>query len=111
MRRAMTEMDRRRAKQGVYNEAHGITPTTVVRAVRDTVGEVYAERDYVELAAAGDALDEDGRSLKERRADLEQQMYAAAKDLRFEDAGKLRDALRRVEKQLLKTGGENAPPE
>ncbi len=103
MRRALSEMTRRRSKQRAFNEEHGITPTTVVRGVRDTVGEVYAERDYVELAEGEDDY-LDGRPPAEQRADLERKMLAAAKELRFEDAAKLRDAIRRLDKRLLRTG-------
>jgi excinuclease ABC subunit B len=112
MARALREMERRRDKQEAFNEAHGITPTTVVRGVRETVGEVYAERDYVELAEVGDAAGDDLRPLAERRAALEKQMLAAAKELRFEDAAKLRDAIRRLERRVLVTGaGEEGAPD
>jgi excinuclease ABC subunit B len=111
MRRAMDEMDRRRVKQTAWNSEHGITPTTVKREVRDTVGEVYAERDYVELADATGGLDAEGRSLQEQRKAIEEEMFEAAKDLRFEDAGRLRDQLKRIEKQILRTGDGAAPPE
>ncbi len=109
MDRALTEMERRRAKQSAFNEEHDITPTTVKRGVRDTVAESYAERDYVELATAED--DTTDEPLHLMRARLEREMLAAAKELRFEDAAKLRDMLRRTEKKLLRTGegNEEAP--
>ena len=109
MDRALTEMERRRVKQNAFNAEHGITPTTVTRGVRDTVAEAYAERDYVELATAeADTTDE---PLHLMRARLEREMLAAAKELRFEDAARLRDMLRRTEKTLLRTGegNEEAP--
>lgn len=108
MESALREMARRREIQKAFNEKHGITPRTVRRAVRDTVGQVYADRDYVDLAklaAEGEGLSEDHRSLVERRVDLETEMRKAAKDLRFEDAARLRDEMRRVEALLLR-GGE-----
>jgi len=105
MDRALGEMDRRRVKQRAYNEEHGIVPRTVTRAVRETVGAAYAERDFVELAREGDpVLDDDGLPPAEKRAQLEREMLAAAKDLRFEEAARLRDALRRLERRLLATG-------
>ncbi len=104
MERALSEMRRRRTIQRAFNEKHGITPTTVVRGVRDTVGEVYAERDYVELAEDIEGALEGDEPVHVKRARLEREMYAAAKDLRFEDAAKLRDALRRLERQVLVTG-------
>ncbi len=102
MERALSEMARRRTIQAAWNEEHGIRPTTVVRAVRDTVAESYAERDYVELASSdADPTDE---PLHVVRARLEREMLAAAKELRFEDAARLRDSLRRAEKRALLTG-------
>lgn len=109
MDRALTEMERRRTKQNAFNEEHGITPATVKRGVRDTVAESYAERDYVELATAED--DTTDEPLHVMRARLEREMLAAAKELRFEDAAKLRDMLRRTEKKILHTGdGEESSP-
>jgi excinuclease ABC subunit B len=109
MERALSEMRRRRTKQRAWNEEHGITPTTVTRGVRDTVGEVYAERDYVELADAANQVADGDEPLHVKRARLEREMLAAAKDLRFEDAAKLRDLLRRLERQVLVTGeGDDA---
>jgi len=109
MDRALVEMERRRVKQHAYNVAHDITPTSTKRGVRDTVAESYAERDYVELASAQeDTTDE---PLHLMRARLEREMLAAAKELRFEDAAKLRDMLRRTEKKVLLAGeGKEAPP-
>ena len=102
MDRALVEMERRRVKQHAYNVAHDITPTSTKRGVRDTVAESYAERDYVELASAQD--DTTDEPLHLMRARLEREMLAAAKELRFEDAAKLRDMLRRTEKKVLLAG-------
>ena len=104
IRKALSEMTRRRARQRAYNEEHGVTPRTVTRSVKDTVSDVYAERDYVELAEVEEQADESTRSLIERRKSLESQMLAAAKELRFEDAARLRDQLHRVEKRILLAG-------
>jgi len=104
MERALSEMRRRRTLQRAFNEEHGIIPTTVQRGVRDTVGEVYAERDYVDLAEAVDRGVAGDEPLHVKRARLEREMYAAAKELRFEDAARLRDLLRRLERQVLVTG-------
>ncbi len=104
IRRATGEMTRRRAIQRRHNERHGIVPRTVVRGVRDTVGHVYAERDYVDLTAmadARDALPRSRRDLLERRDELDHAMREAARELRFEEAARLRDDMRRVEALLL----------
>jgi len=101
IRRALAEMDRRRSKQRAWNAEHGITPRSVERAVRDTVGDVYAERDYVDLAGPEE---ETKGSVAEIRRRLEREMLAAARELRFEEAARLRDALRRLEGRMLRTG-------
>ncbi|MBL9089049.1 MAG: excinuclease ABC subunit UvrB [Planctomycetia bacterium] len=105
MKRALAEMERRRKHQRAYNEAHHITPTSVVRGVRATVAEAYAERDYVDLtgldreeADAGS----DRASLERRRADAEKRMREAAKAMKFEDAAKARDEMRRLDAELLR---------
>ncbi|MFM8385331.1 MAG: excinuclease ABC subunit UvrB [Planctomycetia bacterium] len=106
MDRALAEMDRRRVRQLAWNREHGVVPRSVVRAIRDTVGAVYAERDYVDVAGlASPAMAErDPRTLAERRDDLERRMRAAARELKFEDAARLRDELKRVEALILHAG-------
>ncbi len=117
IRRATSEMSRRREIQRRFNEEHGIEPRTVVRAVRDTVGQVYADRDYVDvsaLAAEREALPKSRRGLLDRRTQLEKEMREAAQALRFEDAARLRDEMRRVEALLLRGAEaveEEAPAE
>jgi excinuclease ABC subunit B len=113
MERALSEMDRRRKIQTKHNADHGITPRSVVRGIRDTVGAVYAERDYVDVAGlASPAMGEkDTRPLPERRDDLERRMRAAARELKFEEAAKLRDELKRVEALILHAGETAAKAE
>ncbi len=110
MRRALGEMERRRTTQRAYNLAHGITPQSVVRSIRDTVGEVYADRDYVDLTgldrASAEADARDRGALERRRVEADQAMRKAAKEMRFEDAAKHRDDVRRIELLLLKVGDE-----
>jgi excinuclease ABC subunit B len=101
MERALRETDRRRQKQREYNEAHGITPTTIKRNISDILADV-SQRDAV-LVDTGD--DERphlvGHNLKAYIADLEQRMRKAASDLEFEEAGRLRDEIRRLEADEL----------
>jgi len=115
MRRALAEMDRRRATQTAYNLEHGITPQSVVRSIRDTVGEVYADRDYVDLTgmdrASADADLGDRAALERRRTEADQAMRKAAKEMRFEDAAKHRDDMRRIESLLMKVGEDRTAPE
>ena len=106
MRRALGEMERRRAKQLAWNEAQGITPKTVKRSIRDTVTEVYAERDYVELADVDmgkDGLDKQ-KPLETQRAEAESAMHEAAAALKFEDAARYRDTVKRLDKLILLGG-------
>ena len=107
----MSEMARRREIQREWNVRHGVTPRSVVRAVRDTVAQVYAERDYVEVAAGrGEGRPPRRRPVAGRApGDLERRMREAAKDLRFEEAARLRDEMRRVEALILRAGAARAP--
>jgi len=101
MERALNETNRRREKQVAYNEAHGITPTTIKRNIADILSDV-SQRDGVLV----DTGDDDrphlvGHNLKAYIADLEQRMRKAAADLEFEEAGRLRDEIRRLEADEL----------
>jgi len=109
MRRALDEMDRRRAQQVAWNTEHGVTPASIVRAVRDTVGAVYADRDYVDLTGIDAATGEGDADLGKRRDAAERAMREAAKAMRFEEAAKHRDEMRRIEAMLLRVGGAAEP--
>jgi len=105
MTRALSEMERRRKHQRAYNLEHHITPTSVVRGVRATVAEAYAERDYVDLTGLDRAeadVGGDRASLERRRADAEKRMREAAKAMKFEEAAKARDEMRRLDAELLR---------
>ena len=101
MERALNETSRRREKQVAYNEAHGITPTTIKRNIQDILSDV-SQRDGV-LVYTGDEERPHlvGHNLKAYNADLEQRMRKAAADLEFEEAGRLRDEIRRLEADEL----------
>jgi excinuclease ABC subunit B len=110
MKRAMDETARRRAIQKKYNEEHGIVPQTVVRAIM-SVNPASGTTDYyavpktkggAAVAAREVAREED---LTDRIEALRQEMFAAAENLEFEKAARLRDELRRLE-----GGGEGAGP-
>jgi excinuclease ABC subunit B len=98
LRRALEETARRRAKQSAWNEEHGITPQTIKRDISDVLQSVY-EQDYVTV----DAVDGDetaqfvGKDIGATIAELEKKMRAAAADLEFEDAARLRDEIKRLE--------------
>jgi excinuclease ABC subunit B len=98
MRRALEETERRRNKQIAWNEAHGITPTTIRREIADVLKDV-TQGDYVTVEAVeGDATAQFvGKDLRASIAELERQMRAAAADLEFETAARLRDEIKRLE--------------
>jgi excinuclease ABC subunit B len=111
MQAALDETDRRRRKQVEYNTEHGIVPQGIVKSVTDV------------MEGAREAANEDGkpsrgksRKVAEPRIDyrsmapeqlaaklkkLEQQMFKHAQDLEFEDAGRVRDEIKRIKAQTL----------
>jgi excinuclease ABC subunit B len=101
MERAMAETDRRRARQEEFNVEHDITPTTIKRRIADIVADT-ASRDgvLVDIDAEG-ANNLVGHNLRAYIEDLEKKMRAAAADLEFEEAGRLRDEIRRLENDEL----------
>ena len=97
MERALNETNRRREKQEAYNALHGITPTTIKRDIADILKDV-SNRDSV-MVDTGDeeATHLVGHNLRAYLEDLEKRMRKAAADLEFEEAGRLRDEIRRLE--------------
>ena len=99
MRQAIAETDRRRRAQEAYNREHGITPASIVKQIDDVLASVY-ERDYAPVPAADEAPR--WRSQAEFDAEverLEREMRAAAANLEFERAARLRDQLKAIRRR------------
>lgn len=107
MERAIKETERRRQKQHDYNEAHGITPRGVEKAVRDVMEGAYApssvrgklfpkvsqqDSDYFSL---------NPEALKIKIAELEKKMIEHAHNLEFEEAAKIRDLVHELRKNVI----------
>jgi excinuclease ABC subunit B len=106
MERAIAETNRRREKQQAYNEANGITPASIKKSIADILDSVY-ERDHVLVGTgAGGPGSRSGAGFEDAAtighnfetviADLEMRMRAAAADLNFEEAARLRDEVKRL---------------
>ncbi|MQA31182.1 MAG: excinuclease ABC subunit UvrB [Luteitalea sp.] len=97
MRAAMGEMSRRRAIQSAYNDEHGITPQSIVKAIDQVMSSVY-ERDYLTPAATVDGTERfhNQQQLDAYLSSLQEQMRAAAANLDFEKAASLRDRIKRL---------------
>ncbi len=125
MREAIDETERRRAKQIAYNEANGIDPKPLRKKIADILDQVYREADDVEVGGSGRnasrgrrAQGEPGRAvsagiyegrdttsmpraeLADLIKDLTDQMMAAARDLQFELAARIRDEIHDLKKEL-----------
>jgi len=108
MRTALSETERRRARQLAYNEEHGITPTSIVKSIDDVLSSIY-ERDYAAIPVVKDDTPafRTQAELDAHIAALDKEMKAAAADLDFERAAALRDRVRALKTRELGLGGRD----
>jgi excinuclease ABC subunit B len=115
MKKAMGETERRRIKQIAHNEAHGITPRSIVKRVRDLIDGVYSEKagkdaerleqEALQRAKVEDMSEKDvAREIKR----LEKLMLEHARNLEFEQAARVRDQLTRLKDQAFGAHGSDS---
>jgi excinuclease ABC subunit B len=100
---ALDETDRRRAKQLAYNEEHGITPESIQKGVSDIAEFLSLEAPHVPARRRRGRKEVEGLSREELEKlviQLEEEMFAAAEELRFEYAAKLRDEIKELRREL-----------
>jgi excinuclease ABC subunit B len=101
---AIDETNRRRAKQLAYNEEHGITPESVVKGVSDIAEFLTLESPTVPSRRRRGKAEVEGMRPEEIERliiELEEEMFTAAEELRFEYAAKLRDEIKELRRELL----------
>src|SRR5215204_6229482 len=112
MRRAIDETNRRRDIQVAYNREHGITPETIVKGISDIteflMGEGKVPRSRRRRTRER-ATDMAPHELEQTIRELEEEMLAAAEELRFEYAAKLRDEIRELRRELQAAAAAQAP--
>ncbi|MEW5755367.1 MAG: excinuclease ABC subunit UvrB [Pseudomonadota bacterium] len=107
MKAAIEETERRRAKQMAHNQAHGITPKGIKKAIRDILepghpggpGEAEAFGKVAEEAAAYAGLSP--QALQKNIKELEKRMFEHARNLEFEEAARLRDEIQHIKENFL----------
>ena len=109
MERAIAETNRRRAKQVEYNTAHGITPESVKRDIKEILASPYESRQMDRLTAPGlkeEARPFTGSNFQAALKDMESKMREAAANLEFEDAARLRDEIKKMKALDLEFANE-----
>jgi excinuclease ABC subunit B len=107
---ALDETNRRRSVQLAYNEEHGITPESIQKGVSDIAEFLSLEAPHVPGRRRRGARQVEGMSMEEIEklaVTLEEEMFAAAEELRFEYAAKLRDEIKDLRRELQ--AGAEAP--
>jgi excinuclease ABC subunit B len=104
IKEAMDETERRREKQLAYNEEHGITPESIVKGVSDIAEFLSLEQPHVPSRRRRGKREVEGMGrdeLEKLVITLEEEMFAAAEELRFEYAAKLRDEIKELRRELM----------
>jgi len=112
MRAAIQETDRRREIQRAYNEEHGITPETIVKGISDIAEFLQQEAKVPKGRRRSLRKDREAMSAEEITktiVELEEEMLAAADDLRFEYAAKLRDEIKDLRRELEEVRASQSP--
>ena len=107
MKHLIGETSRRRAKQLAYNEQHGITPTSIVKAIRDSI-EIMRTADEFVTAQTGQSEEE--HTVRQTLSDLEEEMLICARTLQYERAALLRDQIEDLKQQYHIAGGAAQQP-
>lgn len=104
MQRAIDETNRRRKIQIEYNQKHGIRPKSIVKPIMEDIFAPFRDKEEELYKVYEDSIFQlrESLSIEEYAALLEEEMYKAASELRYEDAARLRDELFKVREQMRK---------
>ncbi len=94
---AISETARRREKQKLYNTENGITPESIKKNISDILASVFEKSDHVNVKIDDKSAHMSSKELQKHIAKLEKQMRAAATDLEFEEAARIRDEIKKLE--------------
>src|SRR5689334_16536186 len=113
MRMAIGETNRRRARQVAYNEEHGITPQSIIKAIDASLVEMYSP-EWAVVPEVDDAPPDTeliaAHELPDRITGLRREMMEAAERLEYERAAELRDRIKRLERQMFGLDQKPAAP-
>jgi excinuclease ABC subunit B len=117
MTRAVSETNRRRGLQEAYNEAHGIHPQTIRKAITDILADLRGPDGSAPIPGGGRRRQRPGERARAEQfkdlppedlgaliAVLEEEMHQASADLRFEEAARLRDEVKELRRELRSAG-------